>query len=175
MNGSAKIQARHRERQAVVYLRQSSPKQVLHHRESRERQYALVERAVALGWPRQRVLVIDDQEFTRDLVAAILRRANADANVASSVREGLEQFDATSPDVVICDLAMPEEDGFAFLGAIRASPRSSKVTRVIALTAFSRPEDRQHALAAGFDGYLKKPVDPEELAMTVLRLSKARQ
>ena len=76
-----------------------------------------------------------------------------------------------SPHVVVCDLAMPNEDGFAFVRAIRALPTSSKTTPVIALTAFGRPEDRQNALAAGFDAYLKKPVDPEELASTVLRVA----
>lgn len=115
-----------------------------------------------------RVLVIDDQEFTRNLVAAILRRAEADVHMASSVREGLEQFRTAAADVVICDLAMPGEDGFAFMRAVRALPNPANTTPVIALTAFGRPEDRQHALAAGFDQYLKKPIDPEELASTVL-------
>lgn len=122
-----------------------------------------------------RVLVIDDQEYTRDLVTAIFRRADAGVHAASSVREGLEMFEATSPDVVICDLAMPGEDGFAFLRAVRALPASSNATPVIALTAFGRPEDRHYALAAGFDAYLKKPVDPEELASTVLRLCAKKQ
>ena len=121
-----------------------------------------------------RVLLIDDQAFTRDLLAAIFRRAHADVHAASSVREGLKEFEATSPDVVVCDLAMPEEDGFAFLRAVRALRPSSNGTPIIALTAFGRPEDRLHALASGFDAYLKKPVDPEELASIVLRLS-ARQ
>jgi PAS domain S-box-containing protein len=118
-----------------------------------------------------RVLVIDDQQLTRDLVTAVFRRAQAEVHSASSVREGLRQFAATPPDVVVCDLAMPEEDGFAFVRAVRALPEASKKTPVIALTAFGRPEDRHRALAAGFDAYLKKPVDPEELASTVLRLS----
>jgi DNA invertase Pin-like site-specific DNA recombinase len=59
---SAKILGQRLDRLAIVYVRQSSPHQVLHHRESRERQYALVERAVALGWPRRRVPVIDDDQ-----------------------------------------------------------------------------------------------------------------
>jgi len=118
-----------------------------------------------------RVLVIDDQEITRDLVAAIFRRTDAEVELAASVREGLKQFEATSPDVVVCDLAMPEEDGFAFVRALRSQRHSSKVTPVIALTAFGRPEDRQQALAAGFDAYLKKPIDPEELVSTVRRLA----
>ncbi len=119
-----------------------------------------------------RILVIDDQEFTRNLVNAIFRRANAEVHSVSSVREGLEQFRTTPPDVVVCDLAMPGEDGFAFIRAVRSQLAGQGATPVIALTAFGRPEDKQSALAAGFDAYLKKPVDPGELTSTVLRLSK---
>src|SRR5262249_30504464 len=60
--GSAKIGPHHLERLALVYVRQSTPHQVRHHRESRQRQYALADYATALGWPRQRVLVIDDDQ-----------------------------------------------------------------------------------------------------------------
>jgi len=118
-----------------------------------------------------RILVIDDQELTRTLVTAIFRRASAEVQSASSVREGLQLFADAQPDVVVCDLAMPGEDGFAFVRAVRALPSDSNATPIIALTAFGRPEDRTHALASGFDEYLKKPVDPEELASTVRRLS----
>ncbi|MCU1229974.1 MAG: two-component sensor histidine kinase [Acidobacteria bacterium] len=118
-----------------------------------------------------RLLVIDDQEYTRDLVTAIFRRTQADVETASSVREGLQKFEATTPHVVVCDLAMPEEDGFAFVRAVRGMPAPLNARPIIALTAFGRPEDRQNALMAGFDDYLKKPVDPEDLASTVLRLS----
>jgi PAS domain S-box-containing protein len=117
------------------------------------------------------VLVIDDQAIARDLVTAIFRRAHADVHAASSVAEGLQLFQTSTPDVVVCDLAMPGEDGYAFVRAVRALPASMKGTPIIALTAFGRPEDRQQALASGFDAYLKKPVDPEELALTVLRLA----
>ena len=117
-----------------------------------------------------RILIIDDQEITRELISAIFRRAGAEVSAAASVRGGLNEFAAMIPDVVVCDLAMPEEDGFAFVRAVRSSAAASKATPVIALTAFGRPEDRQLAMASGFDAYLKKPVDPEELASTVLRL-----
>jgi len=121
-----------------------------------------------------RILVIDDQEFTRDLVVAVFQRTDATVTAASSVREGLKEFEATLPHVVVCDLAMPEQDGFAFLRAIRSRPDPSRDTPIIALTAFGRPEDRQQALAAGFNAYLKKPVDLEELTSTVLLLHRAR-
>jgi PAS domain S-box-containing protein len=118
-----------------------------------------------------KVLIIDDQEHTRALVSAIFLRAGAALDAACSVREGLEMFNAVLPGVVVCDLAMPEEDGFAFVRAIRALPNETRDTPIIALTAFGRPEDRQQAMAAGFDAYLKKPINPEELASTVLQLA----
>ena len=117
--------------------------------------------------------MIDDQEFTRELVTTIFRRANAEVHAASSVREGLKLFEAVIPDVVVSDLAMPVEDGYAFVKAVRAmSDGDRSRTPIIALTAFGRPEDRRRALASGFDDYLKKPVDPHELASTVLRFTR---
>jgi PAS domain S-box-containing protein len=120
------------------------------------------------------LLVIDDQEYTRDIVAAILRRTAAKVHTASSVREGLQCFHKYEPDVVVCDIAMPDEDGYVFLREIRQRPDASRTTPILALTAFGRPEDRLHALDSGFDAYLKKPVDPAELAESVQRLSAAR-
>jgi PAS domain S-box-containing protein len=111
-----------------------------------------------------RVLVVDDQALARDLVTAVFRRAGAEVDAASSVREALDRYRRRKPDLVVCDLAMPDEDGFAFVRAVRALPSLSNQTPIIALTAFGRPEDRENALAGGFNSYLKKPVDPLELA-----------
>jgi PAS domain S-box-containing protein len=118
------------------------------------------------------ILVIDDQVYTRDVVAAILRRAGAVAHTATSVREGLALFESTLPDVVVCDIAMPDEDGYVFLREVRGSRDGTRATPILALTAFGRPEDRLRALDAGFDAYLKKPVDPVELAECVQRLAR---
>jgi PAS domain S-box-containing protein len=120
------------------------------------------------------VLVIDDQQFTRDVVAAILRRTGASVQTASSVREGMQLFRKLEPHIVVCDIAMPDEDGYVFLREVRARPDALRTTPILALTAFGRPEDRLHALDAGFDAYLKKPVDPAELAQSVQRLSARR-
>ena len=110
------------------------------------------------------VLVIDDQQPTRDVVAAILRRAGANVACADSVREAFEALAEQRPDVIVCDIAMPDEDGYVFVQRLR---ESGQRIPVIALTAFGRPEDREDALARGFDAYLKKPVDPARLAGTV--------
>jgi PAS domain S-box-containing protein len=120
------------------------------------------------------VLVIDDQIYTRDVVTAILRRTGAAVDAAASVRDGLQSFAKMQPDVVVCDIAMPQEDGYVFLRAIRGRNDELRTTPILALTAFGRPEDRLHALDAGFDGYLKKPADPAELAESVQRLAARR-
>ncbi len=116
-----------------------------------------------------RVLVIDDQDVTRDLVAGVFRRAQAEVAAASSVREGVAAFHSFLPDIVVCDLAMPDEDGYAFLRTIRSLPPPASATPIVALTAFGHPDDRRLALAAGFDEYLKKPIDPADLTAAVLR------
>ena len=110
------------------------------------------------------VLVVDDQQPTREVVAAILRRAGAHVVCAESVREAFAAMARQRPDVVLCDIAMPDEDGYVFVQRLR---ESGQRIPVIALTAFGRPEDREDALARGFDAYLKKPVDPARLAITV--------
>jgi PAS domain S-box-containing protein len=117
------------------------------------------------------VLVVDDQDDTRDVVAAILRRTGANVHTAGSVREALHVFRKLEPHLVVCDIAMPEEDGYVFLREVRARPDALRMTPILALTAFGRPEDRLRALDSGFDAYLKKPVDPAELAESVQRLS----
>jgi PAS domain S-box-containing protein len=116
------------------------------------------------------VLAIDDQAYTRDIVAAILRRGGAEVTTASSVREALECVATSAPDVIVCDIAMPQEDGYAFVHELRMNPDAQVASLpVIALTAFGRAEDQESALASGFNDYLKKPVEPADLANAVLR------
>jgi PAS domain S-box-containing protein len=117
-----------------------------------------------------KILAIDDQAYTRDIVAAILRRCGADVTTASSVRDGLASVAQSVPEVIVCDIAMPQEDGYAFIRELRANADAHIASLpVIALTAFGRAEDQESALASGFDDYLKKPVEPTDLANAVLR------
>jgi CheY-like chemotaxis protein len=87
------------------------------------------------------------------------------------VHEGLQVLAEEEPDVVVCDIAMPEQDGYEFLRAVRARESPANATPVIALTAYARPQDRVRALNAGFDEYLKKPLEPIELVETVRRVT----
>ncbi|HYK01679.1 MAG TPA: GAF domain-containing protein [Thermoanaerobaculia bacterium] len=113
------------------------------------------------------LLVIDDEAMTRDVIAAILRRAGAHVVTADSVRAAHEALAEFTPNVILCDIAMPIDDGYAFLREYRHRGGTSPV---IALTAFGRPEDRDKALSSGFNAFLKKPVEPVVLAETVLEM-----
>jgi signal transduction histidine kinase len=106
------------------------------------------------------VLVIDDEEDAGELVRLILEDHGASVTVCTSVMAALEVISKWEPTIVICDIGMPDEDGFDFLRRAKANG----LTRpVVALTAFARAEDRIKALRAGFRGHLVKPVEPAEL------------
>ena len=109
-----------------------------------------------------RVLVVDDQADARMLVKTVLGRCGAEVALASSVSEALEHLDRDSLDIIISDIAMPDADGFAFIRDVR---ETRKLTLpVVAMTAFGHAADQERILAAGFTSYLKKPVEPIDLA-----------
>jgi PAS domain S-box-containing protein len=120
------------------------------------------------------VLAIDDEASTREVVAGALASCRARVVVAGGVLEGLRAFEAERPDVVVCDLAMPDLDGYALLERVRAlpDPRAAR-TPVLALTAHASVQDRERALRVGFDGYLAKPFDLAGLSAAVAALAHA--
>ena len=117
-----------------------------------------------------KVLVVEDDPDTRDLLASVLARHGAEPMTAASARDGVEAMRRRPPDVLVCDIAMPGGDGYSFLTAVRAMPGGAEVPAV-ALTAYARVEDRERALAAGFDVHLAKPVEPATLVGAVARLA----
>ncbi len=115
-----------------------------------------------------RVLVIEDQRDTRDLLVRLLEECGAAVSAAASGQEGLALLSTAKPDVLICDIGLPVIDGYTLIQRIRRSP-DPRVARVpaIALTSFAQPEDRTRALRAGYQAHLVKPMDPAELIATV--------
>jgi signal transduction histidine kinase/ActR/RegA family two-component response regulator len=105
-----------------------------------------------------RVLVVDDDQDTRELLVAALSHAEARVSAAESVSEALDLLNAEAFDVLISDIAMPERSGYDLLREIRANPRTDLLP-AIALTAFSRAEDRERALRAGFNFHIGKPFE----------------
>jgi signal transduction histidine kinase/DNA-binding response OmpR family regulator len=118
-----------------------------------------------------RVLVVDDQPDTRELIAAILHLSEAEVKTAGNISEAMETFIAWQPEIVISDIAMPDGDGYQLVRRLRQHERTTgyKVP-TIALTAHAGTEDRIRALAAGFQLYLSKPVEPDELVVSIASL-----
>jgi PAS domain S-box-containing protein len=119
-----------------------------------------------------RILAVDDDPDTRDLVRAVLEERRAAVTTAASALEGLTLLQQLKPDVLVTDIGMPGETGYDLLRAIRALPhdRGGGIPAV-ALTAFARQEDRSRALEAGFSAHVAKPVEPIELVMVIADLA----
>ena len=117
------------------------------------------------------VLVVDDDEQSRDVVAAHLQGWNAAVLTASSAEQALEMLKSQHVDVLLADIGMPGEDGYALIEKIRRSEAAGVASvPAAALTAFAREEDRQRALQAGFQLHLAKPVEPLSLVAAVANL-----
>jgi signal transduction histidine kinase/CheY-like chemotaxis protein len=119
------------------------------------------------------VLVVDDDADGRDLLAEILIECGTRVSVAGSAAEAITQFDRDRPDVLISDIGMPGEDGYALIKRVRArAPEAGGSVPAASLTAYAGPEDRRRALLAGFNMHVPKPVDPAELVAVVASLGR---
>jgi CheY-like chemotaxis protein len=122
-----------------------------------------------------KVLVVDDQEDARELVATILEESGAITVQADSVPTALGRLATEKPDVIVSDLGMPGEDGYSLIRRIRASaPPGQRGLPALALSAYARAEDRDRAFAAGFQAYASKPIDPAQLVNVVADLYRRR-
>ena len=117
-----------------------------------------------------RVLIVDDEADAREVLARVLTEAGATVVAAASAAEALDAFSRTEPQVMVSDIGLPDEDGYALIGRIRMLGKGA-TTPALALTAFSRLEDRTRAMLAGFQMHIAKPVDAHEFLITVANLS----
>lgn len=118
-----------------------------------------------------RVVVIDDELDAQQLIEAILRNAGALVEVAASAPQGLELLRRVRPDVLLCDLGLPGEDGIALIRRVRElDVAEGGRTPAVAVTAFARSGDRTRALLAGFHVHVAKPFDADELVATIAGL-----
>ncbi len=118
-----------------------------------------------------RVLVVDDEPDAREMMACALANCGTTVLTAGSSQEALDALNNTTIDVMLADIGMPVEDGYALIRKVRSlpSPRLASVPAA-AVTAYAREDQRQQALAAGFQMHLAKPLDPPELARAVASL-----
>ncbi len=115
-----------------------------------------------------RILVIDDDAGIRDTIAEGLQRRGAVVMASASAEEAMASVDEFEPEVLVCDIAMPGEDGYAFIRKLRALPAArGGDTPAVALTALAGKDDYRRALAAGFQLHLTKPIDMNRLIQAI--------
>jgi PAS domain S-box-containing protein len=118
------------------------------------------------------VMVVDDEPDARDLVQRLLEDAGARVSACDTAQCALQTIESgIVPDVIVSDVAMPEQDGYDFMKRVRQMERPMSAIPAAALTALARVADRRRALLAGFQTHLTKPVDPAELVATVASLA----
>ena len=123
-----------------------------------------------------KILVVDDDVDTRELIDWVLRRAGAEVVAVGSAHEAIGELLQERFHLLISDIAMPEEDGYALLRKVRAmAPESGGRIPAIALTAHSMVQDRLQSLRAGFQSHVPKPVVPEELVEVVASIIHLRR
>lgn len=121
-----------------------------------------------------KVLAIDDDRDSLDVIRRILSGRKAEVRTAASAEAGLEIFREFSPDVVLSDIGMPQHDGYEFIRRMRQLPQGETVPAA-ALTALARPDDRMRALRAGFQTHVAKPVSAAEVVAVVHSLASVRR
>jgi CheY-like chemotaxis protein len=115
-----------------------------------------------------KILIVDDDRETRDLVRAVLLQAGANVIAVESGPAALDHFDQDHPDIILTDVAMPGMDGYEFARTVRKRQDRAAV-KIIALTAF--PAGTQAAEVSGFDDYLTKPMEPSDLVEAIVRVA----
>jgi signal transduction histidine kinase len=115
-----------------------------------------------------KVLVVDDEPDSRELVRRLLVECEAEIAVAATAKEATDLVQSFSPDVILSDIGMPYQDGYEFMREIR---QRGITTPAVALTAFARAEDRIRSIQAGYQSHLPKPVEPSELLAVVASLA----
>ncbi|MGJ8671072.1 MAG: response regulator [Oceanococcus sp.] len=116
----------------------------------------------------KKLLIVDDNESNRRLLAAVLSRHGYQIELAESVEQAVESMKAHSPDLILMDLQMPDEDGLSLTRKLKANVATEHIP-IIAVTACAMPDDERAAFAAGCVGFITKPIDTRGLPQIVAR------
>jgi PAS domain S-box-containing protein len=133
------------------------------------------DRAFPLTLRGRRVLAVDDDASTQELVATMLLMYGVSVRTAGRASDAIQILSEWRPDVLLTDIAMPGEDGYALMRRVRALPSSLGAIPAVALTAFTDPQSVQDAFAAGFDAHLGKPLEPHVLADALSKVLRVRK
>ena len=118
------------------------------------------------------ILVVEDDDDTRDLLKVLLQTQGALVTPTASVMDALQSYDQSRPDVIVADIGMPDYNGYTLIGRVRARDREKgKIVPAIALTAFTTAIDRDTVLSAGFQVHMPKPFEPNRLISVIADLA----
>lgn len=121
----------------------------------------------------RKVLAVDDDLDTLELLTVTLTEYGAETIIAASASEAIAAYTQFKPDIIVCDLGMPEEDGYTLIRRVRTQELPLGIhTPAIAMTGFARDSDRKRAIASGFQLHLSKPVNPCQLMSLILKLTR---
>lgn len=119
-----------------------------------------------------RVLLVDDEAEARQILSTVIARTGAEVKACNSAGEALAKMAEWKPDVILSDIAMPDEDGYSFINKVRSLPREQGgETPAAALTAYARDVDRRQALDAGYQMHIAKPIGAGQLVTMIARLA----
>lgn len=119
-----------------------------------------------------KVLLVDDEPEARQIISTVITRTGAEVKSCQSAREALVKLSEWKPDVILSDIAMPEQDGYSFIRQVRSLPHDKGGdTPAAALTAYARDIDRRQALAAGYQMHIAKPIGASQLVTMIARLA----
>jgi CheY-like chemotaxis protein len=117
------------------------------------------------------ILLVEDDEDTREFLRTVLEDTGANVLTADSAEAALASYRVNPPDIIVSDMRLGSSDGYAFITAIREYNKEYRgFTPAIAVTAFVYPGDESRAIDAGFNAYMTKPFNPEDLFSTITRL-----
>jgi CheY-like chemotaxis protein len=121
-----------------------------------------------------RILLVDDENDVREALTLLLEQHGGVVTGASSAQEAFAAVEATPPDVILSDIAMPDEDGLSFIRRVRRlPPGQGGLVPAAALSAYAGPSHRRQALLAGFQDHVRKPIEPAHLIAVIARISGA--
>src|SRR5437867_12648372 len=118
------------------------------------------------------ILVVEDDDDTRELLRVLLETEGSAVTATASVQEALSAYDQSRPHVIVADIGMPDYNGYALIGRVRARDRDhGTIVPAIALTAFTTAIDRDTVLSAGFQVHMPKPFEPARLISVIADLA----
>jgi CheY-like chemotaxis protein len=117
-------------------------------------------------------LIVDDEPDARLLLKTVMEQSGAKVRAAASASEALIALKEFKPDILVSDIGMPQEDGYALLRSVRAlDPSEGGRIPAVALTAYAQEDDRMRALLAGFQVHVAKPINPQEFVAVIVGLA----